>query len=542
MVCIPDFVFPSSTISGMDYEVDTSKLKYVMYVRKSTDDPERQARSIPDQIAECQELAKRLNLTIVGRPIEETKSAKKPGKRPLFRQMLRDLTAGKYDGILCWNPDRLARNMREGGEVIDMIDEDIIKDLKFVTHHFTKDANGLMLLGLAFVLSKQYSDKLSQDVTRGMVRKASEGRSHIPKHGYVIDDNGRYQPDGPNFDLIRQAWQMKLHGEPLEKISNTINGLGYHRLIKSTGRKVNMDKRILSELFHDSFYFGMLEQASETVDLRTKYDFVPAVTEQEYAQVQALTRSRIIPLVSHRFTFYPFKTFVRCAFCDNNMTVGPSTGSTGKRYLNFRCETPECKRIKKSVRVKVVLDWLYAFLAGGLNFTEADYKQYLEEMTDVITKQRATLEGELHAKQGLLKTTDAELRTTALQVIKQEEDSTVRRIGEEHVKELEQQKAQLETEIASIKQTMPDVAQDALTLEDFLNLSKNAAESVKAGTPEVKDQIVRIIFLNLWIDEEKVTKYQAKEPFHSLLANRQLPTSRGDWTRTSDLLHPMQAR
>jgi hypothetical protein len=54
--------------------------------------------------------------------------------------------------------------MREGGEVIDMIDEDYIKDLKFVTHHFTPDANGKMLLGMAFVLSKQYSDDLSQKI------------------------------------------------------------------------------------------------------------------------------------------------------------------------------------------------------------------------------------------------------------------------------------------------------------------------------------------------------------------------------------------
>ncbi len=47
--------------------------------------------------------------------------------------------------------------MLEGGEIIDLIDQGIIKDLKFKTHFFTKDANGKMLLGMTFVLSKQYS-------------------------------------------------------------------------------------------------------------------------------------------------------------------------------------------------------------------------------------------------------------------------------------------------------------------------------------------------------------------------------------------------
>src|SRR5579859_2234112 len=150
---------------GMQEEetIDPSKLKYVLYARKSTDDPQRQVRSIDDQIAECRQLAQRLHLPLIEPPLIETKSAKKPGKRPIFRQMLQDIRQGKYDGIVAWNPDRLARNMKEGGEIIDMIDENIIADLKFVTHHFTKDANGKMLLGMAFVLSKQYSDSLSQN-------------------------------------------------------------------------------------------------------------------------------------------------------------------------------------------------------------------------------------------------------------------------------------------------------------------------------------------------------------------------------------------
>ena len=167
-----------------DDEIDFTKLKYALYVRKSTSDESRQVRSIEDQVNECLELAKRLGLKVIGNPIVEEKSAKKPNQRPLFNDMLKDTKNGKYDAILAWNPDRLSRNMLEGGKIIDMIDEEILLDLKFVTHHFSRDANGKMLLGMAFVLSKQYSDKLSQDVTRGVRNNLKEGKSPIPKHGY----------------------------------------------------------------------------------------------------------------------------------------------------------------------------------------------------------------------------------------------------------------------------------------------------------------------------------------------------------------------
>ena len=226
----------------MDNEIDCTKLKYVLYVRKSTDDPQRQVRSIDDQISECVSLSKRLNLTIVGDPIVEKKSAKKPDKRPLFTQMLKDFRKGKFNGILAWHPDRLARNMKEGGEIIDMIDDGYILDLKFVTHHFTNDANGKMMLGMAFVLSKQYSDNLSQNVTRGVKNSFEEGKAPIPKHGY-INENGVYKPDGKMYDLICQAWQKRLAGVSLNEITEYLNDNGYKKVVKSTGKGISMDKR-----------------------------------------------------------------------------------------------------------------------------------------------------------------------------------------------------------------------------------------------------------------------------------------------------------
>jgi DNA invertase Pin-like site-specific DNA recombinase len=192
--------------------IDLTKLRYVLYARKSTEDESKQLRSIEDQIYDCQRLSDSLGLNIVAR-LTEKKSAKTPNNRPVFSQMIKDIRQGKYDAVISWHPDRLARNMREGRELIDMVDEDILKDLRFVTHYFTNDANGKMLLGMAFVLSKYYSDDLSQKVSRGMRLSFAEGKSSgTPKPGYIRDESGFYQPDGNNFTLISEAWQMRLTG------------------------------------------------------------------------------------------------------------------------------------------------------------------------------------------------------------------------------------------------------------------------------------------------------------------------------------------
>lgn len=325
-----------------DNELDVSKLKYVLYARKSTTDEHGQVRSIGDQISDCQKLAVRLGLNVVGKPLIETKSAKKPNQRPIFRKIIDDIKAGTYDGILAWNPDRLARNMLEGGESIDLIDQDVIKDLKFATHHFTKDANGKMLLGMAFVLSKQYSDDLSQKITRGVRRSFSEGKVPTPKYGYINED-GIYKPDGKNYDLMCEAWEMRIQGTSIENITGYLQENDLYKKVKSTGKKLRITMQKLSDIFKDPFYYGVLisKTTGNSVDLREAYNFKPAVSEDGYFAVQDLTYRKIKPSSPHKPSFYPFRQMVHCSHCGSSMVVAPSTGKT-KRYLFFRCDNENC--------------------------------------------------------------------------------------------------------------------------------------------------------------------------------------------------------
>ena len=60
--------------------------KFFIYTRKSTDDKDRQVRSIADQLSELKELARKEDLDIVDVFVEK-QTAKIPG-RPVFNEML----------------------------------------------------------------------------------------------------------------------------------------------------------------------------------------------------------------------------------------------------------------------------------------------------------------------------------------------------------------------------------------------------------------------------------------------------------------------
>jgi len=83
-------------------------MRYFLYARKSTDEPERQILSIEAQLAELREYANKEGLTIV-REFIESKTAKEPG-REIFNEMVAGLEQGAAQGIIAWHPDRLARN------------------------------------------------------------------------------------------------------------------------------------------------------------------------------------------------------------------------------------------------------------------------------------------------------------------------------------------------------------------------------------------------------------------------------------------------
>ena len=132
--------------------------KYFIYCRKSTEEEERQILSIESQLAELREFAKQNNLFVV-KEFYESKTAKEPG-REVFNFMMLEIEKGNAEGILAWNPDRLARNSIDGGRVIYLVDTGKITSLKFPTFWFEATPQGKFMLSVAFGQAKYYTDNL----------------------------------------------------------------------------------------------------------------------------------------------------------------------------------------------------------------------------------------------------------------------------------------------------------------------------------------------------------------------------------------------
>lgn len=507
-----------------DQELDLKTLKYVMYLRKSTEDEGRQIRSIGDQEKDCKDLAKRLGLNVVA-VIKEEKSAKKPDHRPLFKDMLKRIRAKEFNAIIAWHPDRLARNMIEAGKIIHMLDTNVVQDIRFVSHQFSNDANGKMLLGMLFVFSKHYSDDLSTKVTRGVRGNLRDYKSGgTPKHGYIRDDEGIYREDGINFEIIQRAWHMRANGEHIQAICDFINEQGYKKYFKkdNKGHQVfRMTDSVLSNLFKDTFYYGELVQSDQTVDLvQAPVPFTPMIDRNLYFRVQEFGKTNQ-RRTKGRKPYLPLRYMVYCDVCkfDRPMQVGRSKGRDGQHRLYYRCLNTDCEREygNRSIRGKLVFDEIDRVIKEKLiKLPPEAYDNYIKEVKSYSktakTKIRADLASAKTTKNGYV--SKVEKLSASLDVIK---DETAQATVLNQIGVASQEINRLDQAIKKYERSMERATLPKIDRKEFEETIAQLADKMQAADVVQKDRIANNLFLNLHFGHQKMTHYSLKEPFASLV-------------------------
>src|SRR6266511_486495 len=188
------------------------RLRYVAYVRKSTESEERQVLSIETQVRKAREMFPGLCITDTR---QERASAFEPGKRPVFDGLIDDIDQGKVDGIIAWHPDRLSRNEEDAAKLTYRVRKGVIKDLRFCSYNFDNSPEGIMMLQLALSQSQYFSAKLSKDVKRGIEQKLHLGwRPGVVGIGYLNETvNHTVIRDPDRFLLVRRMWDLLLAGQ-----------------------------------------------------------------------------------------------------------------------------------------------------------------------------------------------------------------------------------------------------------------------------------------------------------------------------------------
>lgn len=545
----------NANTGNLPTDVDVTTLRYAIYARKSTLGDERQEKSLEQQIAECMErvvLPRKLN--VVGEPIIEKGSAKESGIRPKFDALMRDIKDGKLDGIICWHPDRLSRNMKDAGEIIDLIDQGRLVDLQFATFNFENTPNGKMLLGITFVLSKAYSENLSTNVSRGNKRKLIDEGKYLGKliHGYVITKDRKLQPDEHNFTLIQNAFQMRLEGATMPTISKYLNNNGYTSYWYGKGHQsYRWNKGKVEEMLKRTVYCGALWYGDNYIWLDEYYDFLPIISVPDFLKLHQADdlNSGIFKLQRASKEVVAadlFRKMIFCGECKKPMSSGITTkkkdGAVIKRRYYYRCETEACAFKGKSVRPKVVLDYMANFVREHQFTTEDNYASYLSSYDAKVSQKHSELGSEIRSLNKQLSDKQTELENTKA-LVADPTRATVAKYYTADLERLSDEIAALNKDLKVAKYERASLKTAAKSYADYLELHEKAPDLLLSKLPlATLDRIGRNFFLNLTIKDGAVSVSELKEPYAGFLKHGNFNHGRGERTRTFDLLLPKQAR
>ncbi len=308
-VAIKNKVVASFLFMNNYTQISFTKLKIGQYARKSSESEDKQMLSIPSQLEEGQRIADYYKLPSFVKIFQESKSAKKEFVRPQFTEMVTLLRAGILDSVLCWKLDRLARNMTEGGMIIDLISCGVIKAI-FTHDKVYYPTDNVLLMAVEFGQGKQFIKDLSVNVKRGQAKKASMGVPHgLATLGFFNDraeekGNRKWLVDKVRLNSVKITLDMFLTGTysagKLHKYAvNELKLTTVER--KHSGGRLIVLSRIYT-ILTDPIYAGFFFQAGERYELDKTLPRL--ITETQHNQIKNLLSRANIPKTQHHQTVY----------------------------------------------------------------------------------------------------------------------------------------------------------------------------------------------------------------------------------------------
>ncbi len=516
---------------------DFTKLKPANYNRKSSESEDKQMLSIISQLEEAQRISAYYKLVPFIEVFQESKSAKKEFIRPEFMRMIEMIKKGIIDSIVCWKLDRLARNMTEGGMLIDLLSSGGLKAI--ITHdkvYYPTD--NVLLMSVEFGQGKQFVKDLSVNVKRGQTKKASMGVPHgVASLGFLNDKteekgNRSWMVDEDRFWKIKKLFEEFLTGT---YSAGKLYTYATEELKLSTvkRKRIGGQSIVLSRIYtilKDPIYAGFFYYGGERYEL-DKY-LPRLITEQQRDKVLQILSKKNIPKVQHHKALYSgfirsdegdaigpdfkfqlicdckhkfaYRDKSHCPNCNKEIDQLENPKYISKSYY-FNNRKKKAKLPYKSIEESTIDSQLKSYIVDNLTFSNdlLDWsKKYIHELKD-----KEVSEGILISKDKEMRNEDFETKKRKMREMLRDGKVTDEEYSEDLIVLKREYSDTQETAVAS------NWYQEMIGITDIIEKINDVMEN---GTFQSKRNILSQLGSNLTWNDEKLSIY-SKESINTLI-------------------------
>lgn len=370
-------------------------MKVAIYLRKSRDEENEGKEKVLERHEKQLVDYCRRNNHIVLDVFKEVVSGDTIDKRPGVKKLLRNVSTGLYEGVVCMDIDRLSR-----GSQIDQVE---------ILETFKKSGTKILTLNKVYDLKNEDIDEeffefalfMSRREYKIIKKRMQRGKKQALKDGYFT---GGICPLGydkkkigrgfvlvPNKDAetVKEIFRRYLEGEKLTSIARHLN---------NSGIRSYMDKEfsgyMVKNILTNKTYAGFIRSKKDNIYYTGKH--APIISLEDYEKAQAMLSATTSKENAFKGLVNPLAGVLRCGICGKVMQVA----SSGNRY--YFCKTIDCPTTGASVEKveKALLSELKEELAS-FNYYVDNYETISEDKKEAAEKELKKLISEIDKRQAM---------------------------------------------------------------------------------------------------------------------------------------------
>ena len=312
-------------------------LRVAIYARVSTEEQAEYGYSIDAQLDTLKNYCQLYNKQIVDEYVDRGVSGKSMKGRYELQRLLLDAKEGRFDEVLVWKINRMARKNIDLLQIVDILDKHNIAFRSFSENFETATSMGRFALQMMGAVGELERNTIVDNVKMGHKQRAKTGRHNgkVPLGYRIVEVPGAGRGKNSQIviveeeaSLVRKIFEMYAGGHGLRAIANSLNQQGY-----TTKRNNTFSSCAVRDILDNSIFVGKIRynQYENWAEKRRKgktetpilvQGHHPAIIADDLWEKVELLRKKKSKMPKKRFEGeYLLTGLIRCPECGAAMTA-----------------------------------------------------------------------------------------------------------------------------------------------------------------------------------------------------------------------------
>lgn len=499
--------------------------KVAIYARVSTTEQAEEGYSIDEQTRLLTEWCNQHGYIVYKEYVDRGISGKSIAVRPALQQLLMDAKKKEFDIVVVWKMNRLARNILDLLQIVNLLEQKNIAFRSLSEHHETATPTGKLQFHMMAAIAEFERGNIAENVKMGMLARAKEGFWNGGQVlGYdIIEISGENKKrrqtklviNENEAQTVREIFELYTKGYGYKSIANKVNK-GGHRSKRGGLFAINTIRTILSNPIYIGFIrynvrrdWNSKRRNNINPDpVLVKGHHEPIISNEIWERTQSLLKNRSNrPNRIHSGEF-PLTGLMKCPTCGAGMVLGRTTNRNkdgSKRVLEYYVcgawknkGTSACN--SNGVRTEYADEYVINRIATLAN-NKTLIKDVVARTNAGMNKKAAPLQKEYES---LIKTLNS-VQIKRERVFGLYEEGLIEKAElSERLEKLNEEKQLLETRIASLELELGEGIQKEITFDIVSKVMKSFVTSYKTSiTTEQKKQLLSLLIKQITIDDRR---------------------------------------